>query len=222
MPAPIEPRQAPERHNRLRSGVITFGLTDVEGSTRMWEESPDLMMRALDQHDEVIGQAVDAHNGVSVKPRGEGDSRFLVFGDACEALRAVAQIQTRLACVDWVTPRPMRIRAALHTGTADLQLGDYYGPAVKRAARLRAIAHGGQTVMSHSTWELVRDRLPDEVTVRDMGEHGLKDLTGAERVFQLNVAGLPDHFPPLASLNAIPNKPPHPADRARRAAGRTG
>jgi predicted ATPase len=174
----------------------------------MWEESPDLMMRALEQHDEVIGDAVDAHHGVSVKPRGEGDSRFLVFDDACEALRAVAQIQSRLASVAWVTPRPMRIRAALHTGAADLQLGDYYGPAVNRAARLRAIAHGGQTVMSHSTWELVRDRLPDEVTVRDMGEHGLKDLTGPERVYQLNVAGLPDQFPPLASLNAIPNNLP--------------
>jgi predicted ATPase len=174
----------------------------------MWEESPDLMMRALEQHDEVIGDAVDAHHGVSVKPRGEGDSRFLVFDDACEALRAVAQIQSRLASVAWVTPRPMRIRAALHTGAADLQLGDYYGPAVNRAARLRAIAHGGQTVMSHSTWELVRDRLPDEVTVRDMGEHGLKDLSGPERVYQLNVAGLPDQFPPLASLNAIPNNLP--------------
>jgi predicted ATPase/class 3 adenylate cyclase len=208
LPAPLDTRQALEPPNRLPHGVITFVFTDVEGSTRMWEESPDLMMRALKRHDEVIGDAVDAHHGVSVKPRGEGDSRFLVFDDACEALRAVAQIQSRLASVAWVTPRPMRIRAALHTGAADLQLGDYYGPAVNRAARLRAIAHGGQTVMSHSTWELVRDRLPDEVTVRDMGEHGLKDLTGPERVYQLNVAGLPDHFPPLASLNAIPNNLP--------------
>jgi predicted ATPase/class 3 adenylate cyclase len=192
----------------LPGGVVTFVFTDVQGSTRMWEESPDLMMRALDQHDEVIDEAVDAHHGVSVKPRGEGDSRFLVFGDACEALRAVAQIQTRLASVDWVTPRPMRIRAALHTGTADLQLGDYYGSDVNRAARLRAIAHGGQTVMSRSTWELVRTWLPDGVTVRDMGEHGLKDLTGPERVYQVNIAGLPDDFPPLASLNAIPNNLP--------------
>lgn len=208
LPAPIDTRQALERPTRLPHGVITFVFTDVEGSTRMWEESPDLMMRALEQHDEVIGDAVDAHHGVSVKPRGEGDSRFLVFADACDALRAIAQIQTRLASVDWVTPRPMLIRAALHTGTADLQLGDYYGSEVNRTARLRAIAHGGQTVMSQSTWELVRDRLPDGVTVRDMGEHGLKDLTGPERVYQLNVAGLPDHFLPLASLNAIPNNLP--------------
>jgi predicted ATPase/class 3 adenylate cyclase len=192
----------------LPDGVVTFVFTDVVGSTRMWEESPDLMVRALEQHDEIIDEAVDAHDGVSVKPRGEGDSRFLVFSDASDALRAIAQVQTRLASVDWVTPRPMRIRAALHTGTADLQLGDYYGSAVNRAARLRAIAHGGQTVMSRSTWELVRDRLPDGLTVRDMGEHGLKDLTRPERVFQLNAVGLPDDFPQLASLDAIPNNLP--------------
>src|SRR6266571_6767591 len=192
----------------LPDGVVTFVFTDVQGSTRMWEESPDLMVRALEQHDEIIDEAVDAHDGVSVKPRGEGDSRFLVFSDASDALRAIAQVQTRLASVDWVTPRPMRIRAALHTGTADLQLGDYYGSTVNRAARLRAIAHGGQTVMSRSTWELVRDRLPDGITVRDMGEHGLKDLTRPEGVYQLNVAGLPDDFPPLASLDAIPNNLP--------------
>jgi predicted ATPase/class 3 adenylate cyclase len=208
MPAPIDTREAPEGQPRLLDGVVTFVLTDVEGSTRMWEQSPDLMMRALDHHDEVIDEAVGAHEGVSVKPRGEGDSRFLVFGDAFDALQAITRIQTRLASIDWVTPRPMRIRAALHTGTADLQLGDYYGSTVNRAARLRAIAHGGQTVMSRSTWELLRDRLPDGVTLRDMGEHSLKDLTQPERVYQLNIAGLSNDFPPLASLSAIPNNLP--------------
>jgi predicted ATPase/class 3 adenylate cyclase len=192
----------------LPDGVVTFVFTDVEGSTRMWEEAPDLMLRALEQHDEIVAQTVDAHDGVSVKPRGEGDSRFIVFGDAGDALRAVAQIQTRLASIDWETPQPMRIRVALHTGTADLQQGDYYGAAVNRAARLRAIAHGGQTVMSRSTWELVQDRIPDGVTLRDMGEHGLKDLTRPEHVYQVDVAGLPDDFPPLASLEAIPNNLP--------------
>jgi predicted ATPase/class 3 adenylate cyclase len=180
----------------------------MEGSTRMWEESPDLMVRALEQHDEIIDEAVDAHDGASVKPRGEGDSRFLVFSDAGDALRAIAQIQARVASAEWATPTAIRIRAALHTGTADPQLGDYYGTAVNRAARLRTIAHGGQTIMSASTWELVRDRLPDGITVRDMGEHGLKDLTRPERVYQIDVAGLTDDFPPLASLDAIPNNLP--------------
>src|SRR6266700_1545240 len=149
----------------LTDGVVTFVFTDVQGSTRMWEESPKAMAQALGQHDEIIDEAVEAHGGVSVKPRGEGDSRFLVFSDAGDALRAIAQIQAGLASAEWATPTPIRIRAALHTGTADLQLGDYYGTAVNRAARLRAIAHGGQTIMSASTWELVRDRLPDGITV---------------------------------------------------------
>jgi predicted ATPase/class 3 adenylate cyclase len=194
--------------SELPSGTVTFVFTDVEGSTRMWEEAPNLMMQALRLHDGIIDEAVEANDGVSVKPRGEGDSRFLVFGDACDALRAVAQVQTRFASARWPTPTPMRVRAALHTGKADLQLGDYYGSAVNRAARLRAIAHGGQTVLSRSTWELVRDQLPDGITVRDMGEHRLKDLTRPERVFQLDVFGLADDFPPLASLDAVPNNLP--------------
>jgi predicted ATPase/class 3 adenylate cyclase len=192
----------------LPDGVVTFLFTDVEGSTRMWEESPDSMMTALNQHDEVIDGAVNANNGVSVKPRGEGDSRFVVFGQAADAVEAVVDMQRRLGAIDWPTPDPLRVRASLHTGTADLQLGDYYGSAVNRAARLRAIAHGGQTVMSAATWELVRDRVPDGVTFRDMGEHRLKDLTRPERVFQIVLDELPDRFPPLASLDATRNNLP--------------
>jgi predicted ATPase len=89
-----------------------------------------------------------------------------------------------------------------------LQLGDYYGTAVNRAARLRAIAHGGQTVMSASTWELVRDTMPEGVSAQDMGEQRLKDLTRPERVYQINVDGLDDSFPPLDSLDAVPNNLP--------------
>ena len=192
----------------LPDGVVTFLFTDVEGSTRMWEESPDSMMAALNHHDEAIDAAVGAHNGVSVKPRGEGDSRFIVFSQAGDGVAAAVEMQRRLAAIHWPTPGPLRTRASLHTGTADLQLGDYYGSAVNRAARLRAIAHGGQTVMSGATWELVRDRVPDGVTFRDMGEHRLKDLTRPERVFQVVLEGLPDRFPPLASLDAIPNNLP--------------
>ena len=193
---------------QLPDGVVTFLFTDVEGSTRIWEEAPDSMMQALEQHDEAIDEAAAAYNGISVKPRGEGDSRFVVFRSALDAVAAAADMQRRLAAVDWATPEPLRVRASLHTGTADLQLGDYYGSAVNRAARLRAIAHGGQTIISGSTWELIRDRLPAGVTARDLGEHGLKDLTRPEHVFQIDVGGLPDRFPPLASLGAVPNNLP--------------
>ena len=192
----------------LPDGVVTFLFTDVEGSTHMWEESPDLMMKALEQHDQAIDEAVADNNGVSVKPRGEGDSRFVVFQSAHDAVAATAEMQRHLAAVDWATPTKLRVRASLHTGTADLQLGDYYGSVVNRAARLRAIAHGGQTVMSGATYELVQDRLPEGVTIRDMGAHGLKDLTRPERVYQIDIDGLENKFPPLASLDAVPNNLP--------------
>ena len=122
----------------LPGGVVTFLFTDVQGSTRLWEDFPDLMMQALDQHDAMIDDIVASHNGVSVKPRGEGDSRFVVFTSAFDAVTAVVAMQRGLAEVDWRTPRPLLVRMALHTGEADLQLGDYYGPTVNRAARLRA------------------------------------------------------------------------------------
>lgn len=146
--------------------------------------------------------------GSRVKPRGEGDSRFLVFRSAAGATEAVAEIRRGFKVSDWPTPRPIRVRASLHTGDAELQMGDYYGPSVNRAARLRGIAHGGQTVMSNSTYELVHDKLPDGVTLVDKGSHRLKDLIKPEHVYQVDVEGLPSSFPPLVSLNATPNNLP--------------
>ncbi|MDX1435231.1 MAG: adenylate/guanylate cyclase domain-containing protein [Anaerolineales bacterium] len=192
----------------LPEGVVTFLFTDVVGSTRMFEEASDLMLEALRQHDEVIEEAVAAHMGIPVRPRGEGDSRFVVFANARDAVAGAAAMQRRLAETTWVTPRPLVVRAALHTGIADLRSGDYYGSAVNRAARLRGIANGGQIIMSGSTWELVRDELPEGVTVQDLGEHGLKDLTRPERVFQVTPDGLPGEFPPLASLSSVSNNLP--------------
>ena len=192
----------------LPDGVVTFLFTDVEGSTRLWEDAPESMMGALRQHDGAIERAAADYNGVPVRPRGEGDSRFVVFSSASDAVAAAAEIQRLLAAIDWTTPRPLRVRASVHTGAADLQLGDYYGSAVNRAARLRAIAHGGQTLMSGSTWELVQDQLPSGVTIVDMGPHRLKDLSRPEHVYQLNVEGLDTTFPPLVSLDAVPNNLP--------------
>ena len=193
----------------LPDGVVTFLFTDIEGSTRLWEEAPESMMEAIRRHDTEIEESAESHAGIPVRPRGEGDSRFVVFRQAADAVAAAAEMQQRLAGASWDTPSPLRVRVSLHTGTADLQLGDYYGSAVNRAARLRGIAHGGQTLMSGSTRELVQEQdLPEGVTVRDMGEHRLKDLTRPERVFQLDVEGLTDQFPPLASLDEVPNNLP--------------
>lgn len=192
----------------LPDGVVTFLFTDVEGSTRLWELAPDTMMEALRDHDDIIEGAALANRGVPVRPRGEGDSRFVVFPSAVDAVAAAAAIQERMAVHVWPTPEPIRVRVSLHTGVADLQLGDYYGSSVNRAARIRGIAHGGQTLMSAATWELVQDDLPESVAVHDLGEHRLKDLGRPERVYQLDVDGLDASFPPLASLDTVPNNLP--------------
>jgi predicted ATPase/class 3 adenylate cyclase len=185
----------------LPTGTITFLFTDVEGSTRLWERVPDAANRALMRHDALIETCVANHAGLLVRPRGEGDSRFAVFAQATDAVVAAAAIQRTLAAERWPTPTPLRVRMALHTGEADLRAGDYYGSAVNRCARLRSIAHGGQTLLSGTTVDLVHEALPPKLQLRDLGEHRLKDLSRPERVYQLIVPGLPDEFPPLTSLN---------------------
>ena len=203
----------------LPQGIVTFLFTDVEGSTKLWEEAPDSMMEALQQHDAVIDTAAVANNGVLVRPRGEGDSRFVVFPDALDAIAAGVDMQRGLEKAEWATPEPIVVRMALHTGASDLQEGDYYGSAVNRAARLRAVAHGGQILISRATCELVRDHLPEGVKIRDLGEHNLKDLTRPEHVCQIDIDGLADTFPPLTSLSTVPRQPPGATDRFRRPRG---
>jgi predicted ATPase/class 3 adenylate cyclase len=192
----------------MPAGIITFLFTDVEGSTRLWELQPAAMREAMARHDGVIEATVAHSSGRVVRPRGEGDSRFAVFARATDAVAAARDIQQALAAEPWPTPRPLRVRMALHTGETDLRAGDYYGSDVNRCARLRAIAYGGQTLLSQSTHDLVRDALPEEVAVRDLGEHRLKDLQRAEHVYQLDVIGQSADFPPLHSVDAFPNNLP--------------
>jgi predicted ATPase/class 3 adenylate cyclase len=192
----------------LPAGTVTFLFTDVEGSTRLWERHPGQMRAALAEHDALIEFLAERHGGQVVRPRGEGDSRFCVFARATDALAAAAAIQRALHEAPWPPETPLRVRMALHTGEAGLRDGDYYGSAVNRAARLRGIAHGGQTLVSRATQELVRDDLPGGVALRDLGEHRLRDLFRPERVFQLGVPGVPAAFPPPLSLDARPHNLP--------------
>src|SRR5919199_2479345 len=168
----------------LPTGTVTFLLTDIEGSTRLWEQDPAAMRQALARHDALIETGVVEHGGVVVRPRGEGDSRFAVFARATDAIVAAAALQQALAAAPWPTPTPLRVRMALHTGEADLRTGDYYGTAVNRCARVRAVAHGGQTLLSQATYDLVRDAVTQgqlgDVTFRDHGERRLKDLIRPE------------------------------------------
>lgn len=174
---------------RLPDGEVTFLMTDVQGSTRLWEEFPDDMAVALSEHDSLMRRLVSAHEGILIKSRGEGDSTFSVFRDAAKATAAAVAIQRAFDSYPWPTPRPLRVRAALHTGIAELRDRDYYGQVVNRCARLRAIAEGGQTVLSTATFRSVEGSLPDGAGVSDLGEQQLKDLDEPERVYQITPTG---------------------------------
>ncbi|HWQ13341.1 MAG TPA: AAA family ATPase [Roseiflexaceae bacterium] len=196
--------------------TVTFLFTDVEGSTRLWERHPAAMRQALSRHDALIESCVAQHGGVVVRPRGEGDSRFAVFARATDALAAAVAIQRALHAEPWTAlGQPLRVRIALHTGEADLRDGDYYGSAVNRCARLRALARGGQTLLSQTTHDLVRDHpLPassaagEPPQLRDLGSHRLKDLRRPEQVYQLVIPGLPDTVPPFARRSVQPTAQP--------------
>ena len=198
----------PVQEQALPSGTVTFLLTDVEGSTALWEDAPEAMRAALARHDMLFEDAVTAQGGVHIRPRGEGDSRFAVFTSAPDAVTAALTIQRSFTAEEWPTPRPVKVRIGLHTGEAELRDGDYYGTAVNRCARLRTIGHGGHVLLSEATFVLVRDNLPAGTSLLDQGEHRLKDLTRPERVFQLVADDLPADLPPLASLDARPHNLP--------------
>jgi class 3 adenylate cyclase len=181
----------------LPTGTVTFLFTDVEGSTRLWQESAESMAVALARHDELIEGLVAHHNGMVVRPRGEGDSRFAVFARASDAVTAACAIQIALIREPWPIPAGLRVRIGLHTGESNLRLHDYYGPAVNRCARLRDAAHGGQVLISTVTADLVREAFPTQVTLRDLGQHRLKDLEQPEHVWQVMHSELPADFPRL-------------------------
>lgn len=192
----------------LPNGIVTFLFTDIQGSTRLWEQFPEEMRQSLRRHDDLIAESITESGGIIVKPRGEGDSCFIVFSLATEAVEAAVNLQRILLKELWNPNTIIRTRMALHTGEADLRDGDYYGTVVNRCARLRSIGHGGQILLSQATYELVRDALPPGITLQSMGVHRLRDLQRPEQVFQLNHPDLPSKFPPLRSLNAIPNNLP--------------
>ena len=190
----------------LPTGTVTFLFTDLEGSTRLWEEHPDDMRVALARHDEILRKTVEAHDGAIVKTTGDG--LHAAFTTADHALGAAIDAQLALTGEVWPLPEPLRVRMGIHTGAAEERDGDYYGPAVNRAARVAAAAHGGQILVSHATEELARDTLPPGAALVDLGEHRLRDLARAERVFQLTAAGIATDFPPPRTADAYPGNLP--------------
>jgi predicted ATPase/class 3 adenylate cyclase len=182
----------------LPSGTVTFLFTDLEGSTRLWEENPESMPGALARHDEIVRGAVELHGGCVVKTTGDGF--HAAFGAAQGAVDAAVAAQLALVAEAWEATGPLRVRMGIHSGPAELRGGDYYGTAVNRAARLMSAAHGGQVVVSLATEELVPR---GGVEFVDLGEHALRDLARPEQVFQVAHPGLPRSFPRLASLDAF-------------------
>jgi predicted ATPase/class 3 adenylate cyclase len=188
------------------TGTVTFLFTDIEGSTALWEDNPGAMQHALARHDGILRRTVEDHAGFVFKTM--GDAFCCAFPTAPDAFEAAFSSQRALSMGDWGEIGPLRVRMALHTGAAEEQCGDYFGPPLNRVARLLSAAHGSQVLLSLPTQELVRDLLPLDAELRDLGEHRLKDLARPERIYQLVATGLPTDFPPLRTLESRPNNLP--------------
>jgi predicted ATPase/class 3 adenylate cyclase len=180
--------------------MVTFLLTDIEGSTARWERQPEAMAAALARHDALLRHAVDANGGAMVKTTGDGI--HAAFPTANDAVVAAVAMQHDLGATEFGATGPLRVRMGAHTCEAELRDGDYYGSGVNRAARLMSVAHGGQIVVSAVTAGLCDDAFP----LVDLGEHRLRDLSRAERVWQVDLDG--ERFPPLRSLDNIPGNLP--------------
>ena len=172
----------------------------------MWEQDAASMQAALLRHDEILRGVMEGHDGYVFKT--VGDAFCAAFPTAPDALEAALEAQQALLDEEWQQVGALRVRMALHTGATEERDGDYFGPPVNRVARLLSAAHGGQVLLSAATHEMVRDLLPADVALMDLGERRLKDLFRPERVFQLIAPGLLSEFPPLSTLEARPNNLP--------------
>ncbi|MCW3054429.1 MAG: regulatory protein LuxR [Chthonomonadales bacterium] len=192
----------------LPGGTVTFLFTDIQGSTRLWEQHPEAMRVALERHDALLRQIIEIHSGVVFKTM--GDAFCAALTTAPDALAAAFTGQQALLSETFSAPVDLQVRMALHTGAAEMRDNDYFGQPLNRVARLLAAGHGGQVLLSLPTEELVRNNLPAHVQLQDLGQHRLRDLARPETVFQLLHPDLPTQFPPLKSLDSpeLPNNLP--------------
>ena len=181
------------------SGMVTLLFTDMEGSIGLWEADPEAMAEASACHNRMVCEQIEVAGGRVFKTVGEAFRA--VFADPCAALAAAAAIQRAAGTERWPPGLLIRVRIAVHSGDCVERDGDYFGPVVNRVARLLAVGHGGQVLVSGATYELLADRLPGGIGLRDLGDHRLKDLGRAERVFQVTGPGLAERFGPLRSLD---------------------
>jgi predicted ATPase/class 3 adenylate cyclase len=191
----------------LPSGTVTFLFTDLEGSTRLWEEHPEAMRVALARHDAILEEAIESCGGFVYSKMGDGMAA--VFASAGDVVRATVRVQLELASEVWPEDvGALRARMGIHTGEGVLVDGHYLNQPLNRCARLMAVGHGGQVLVSGATEPLIRGDLPEGVGLVDLGEHRLRDLSRPLRVFEVRHPDLPAMFPPLRSLNAFPGNLP--------------
>jgi predicted ATPase/class 3 adenylate cyclase/predicted negative regulator of RcsB-dependent stress response len=191
------------------SGTVTFLFTDIQGSTRLWQEEPAAMVVAHARHNAILRNAIETNHGYVFQVI--GDAFCAAFHTAQDALRASLKAQTDLHNASW-GDAIIKVRMGIHTGEAELQEGgDYRGfLTMSRLQRLMSAAHGGQTLLSLATQELLQNSLPTGVSLHDMGARRLKDWNRPEQIFQLVVEGLPSEFPPLRTLDASRHNLPAP------------
>jgi predicted ATPase/class 3 adenylate cyclase/DNA-binding CsgD family transcriptional regulator len=190
----------------LPTGTLTFLFSDIQDSTRLWVAHPAGMRLALARHDALLREAIERHGGTVFKT--VGDAFHAAFGTATDALAATLDAQRALQRERWeqflgpdAAQSPIRVRMALHTGAAEVRDGDYFGHTLNRVARILVAGHGGQVLLSAASWELLRDHLPTDTTLRDLGAYWLKGLPRPERIYQLEAVNLLADFPPLVSLD---------------------
>jgi predicted ATPase/DNA-binding CsgD family transcriptional regulator len=199
----------------LPAGVVTFLLTDVDGSTRLWREASDAA-RLMARQAELIASAIARHCGLRPLEQGEGDSTLAVFERPSQALAAALDAQLALAAEPWPNASPVRVRMAVHTGEAVLRdAHNYGGTAIIRCARLRGLAHGGQVVVSSATAAVASEGLVDGIALRPLESVSLKGFDGIERPYQLCHPDLPSDFPSLRQPRALPAWPTALVGRAR-------
>jgi predicted ATPase/class 3 adenylate cyclase len=197
---PIRPAPPTAAAASLPRGTVTFLFGDIEGSTQLWQRHPLAMGPAVARHEALLRTVITAAGGVVFKL--VGDAICAAFASAQDALTAALAGQRVLQAEAWGATGPLRVRMALHTGVVEERGGDYFGLPLSRIARLLSAGHGGQVLLSLATEQLVREQLPPEVALRDLGVHRLKDLSLPEQIFQLVAPGLPSGFAPLQTLDA--------------------
>jgi len=190
----------------LPTGTVTFLFTDIEGSTKLLQALGDRYAALLADHCRIMRDAIAKGGGTEVNT--EGDAFFAVFPSADRAVEATADMQRQLAAHAWPEGTTLRVRMGLHTGDGRLGGTDYVGLDVHRAARIAGAGNGGQVLISDATRALAEPDLPEGVRLRDLGAHRLKDLARPERIYQLEIAGLPSDFAPIRTLDSHPNNLP--------------